>query len=288
MEQEATSLLALKRDALGDAVSQQEPRLQGLYLERDGLQAALQMQRRQLARLLSEPAFSLPVMTRPSSPSLLAQSLGHLPVPLYGETTAIRTQMLQEILLRNEVNRYLEDRMVRARQLELMKSHSSPTAIAFEPVGRATASSTFDRPGLIPAVSPLATSPVPTHRDVENEAPAAKRLKVDRKYKPSASVASDASSKEPINSSGHMKKNKDLKWRASLEKLKTYKNQFGDCIVPRGYAQDPQLASWVAEQRCVALFCFCAASSRRHNGALARLTFSVTLPQEAVQAAAGC
>jgi Helicase associated domain len=274
MEQEATSLLALKRDALGDVMSQHEPRLQGLYRERDGLQSALQIQRRQLARLLTEPTFTLPSMARPSSPSLLAHSLGHLPIPLYGDTTSIRTQMLQEILLRNEVNRYLEDRMVRARQLELLKSHSSPTGLSFEPVGRAVSNSSFDRPGSIPAVSPQAVSPVPIHRnlDMENEAPAAKRAKVDRRNKQTPSVASETSSAQRVHSSGHLKKNKDIKWLASLEKLKKYKEQFGDCIVPRGYAQDPQLASWVAEQRYGA-FSFFAASFPRTSCALARLTF---------------
>lgn len=262
MEQEATSLLSLKRDALGDIVSQQDPRLPGLYHEHGGLQAALQIHRRQLARLLTEPTFTLPAMTRPSSPSLLAQSLGHLPIPLYRDTTSIRTHMLQEMLLRNEVNRYLEDRLVRAQHLELLKSHSPPTAISFEPVARVMTNGTFDRPGSVPAVSPLAVSPVPMQRnvDVENEASTAKRPMVDRKKKQPPSVAVEASSKQlvNVNCSGHLKKNKDLKWLASLEKLKIYKDQFGDCIVPRGYAQDPQLASWVAEQRYVVLSYFAA------------------------------
>lgn len=39
------------------------------------------------------------------------------------------------------------------------------------------------------------------------------------------------------------------KWLATLEELKSYKEEHGDCIVPRGYANGPKLASWVAEQR---------------------------------------
>jgi hypothetical protein len=41
---------------------------------------------------------------------------------------------------------------------------------------------------------------------------------------------------------------KDAKWLTMLQKLKDYKSEHGDCIVPRGYV-DSKLASWVAEQR---------------------------------------
>lgn len=40
-----------------------------------------------------------------------------------------------------------------------------------------------------------------------------------------------------------------MKWLSSLDGLRRYKEQHGDCIVPRGYAANPKLASWVAEQR---------------------------------------
>jgi len=42
---------------------------------------------------------------------------------------------------------------------------------------------------------------------------------------------------------------KDTKWKASLAQLVEFRKEFGDCIVPRGYAPNPSLASWVAEQR---------------------------------------
>ena len=42
---------------------------------------------------------------------------------------------------------------------------------------------------------------------------------------------------------------KDSKWLTTLEEPKEYKKEHGDCVVPRGYALSPRLASWVAEQR---------------------------------------
>lgn len=44
-------------------------------------------------------------------------------------------------------------------------------------------------------------------------------------------------------------KKKDIKWRASLDELAKYKEEYGNCLVPRGYPPSPRLASWVAEQR---------------------------------------
>jgi len=41
----------------------------------------------------------------------------------------------------------------------------------------------------------------------------------------------------------------DDRWVASLFELKKYKDEYGDCIVLRGYPDNPRLASWVAEQR---------------------------------------
>ena len=41
----------------------------------------------------------------------------------------------------------------------------------------------------------------------------------------------------------------DIKWLETLEQLKEYRTMHGNCIVPRGYSENPRLASWVAEQR---------------------------------------
>lgn len=40
---------------------------------------------------------------------------------------------------------------------------------------------------------------------------------------------------------------KDSKWLATLEELKKYKRENGNTIVPRGYSQNPRLASWVSK-----------------------------------------
>ena len=45
------------------------------------------------------------------------------------------------------------------------------------------------------------------------------------------------------------KTKQDSKWLQSYSELEVYKLECGDCIVPRGFAFNPKLASWVAEQR---------------------------------------
>jgi hypothetical protein len=41
----------------------------------------------------------------------------------------------------------------------------------------------------------------------------------------------------------------DAKWEAQLARLAAYKAAHGDCNVPRGWAEDPRLSSWVNSQR---------------------------------------
>ena len=41
----------------------------------------------------------------------------------------------------------------------------------------------------------------------------------------------------------------DEKWYSMFEKLKAYKQEHGDCLVPMTYANDKQLGNWVANQR---------------------------------------
>ncbi|KAI2509139.1 hypothetical protein MHU86_5258 [Fragilaria crotonensis] len=55
------------------------------------------------------------------------------------------------------------------------------------------------------------------------------------------------------NTTAHKKKRtkpkRDTKWLATYEEILQYKDEHGDCIVPRGFPPNPRLASWVAEQR---------------------------------------
>ncbi|KAI2509156.1 hypothetical protein MHU86_5275 [Fragilaria crotonensis] len=55
------------------------------------------------------------------------------------------------------------------------------------------------------------------------------------------------------NTTAHKEKRtkpkRDTKWLASYEEILRYKDEHGDCIVPRGFPPNPRLASWVAEQR---------------------------------------
>jgi hypothetical protein len=51
------------------------------------------------------------------------------------------------------------------------------------------------------------------------------------------------------NNEKQNKKTTKNKWLSTFEELEEYKERYGDCIVPRGYAENPRLASWVAEQR---------------------------------------
>jgi len=42
---------------------------------------------------------------------------------------------------------------------------------------------------------------------------------------------------------------RDVKWNQMFERLKGYKHEHGDCLVPQKYAKDKQLGIWVNEQR---------------------------------------
>ena len=42
---------------------------------------------------------------------------------------------------------------------------------------------------------------------------------------------------------------KGKKWEAMFERLQSYKEKHGDCLVPQSYSEDPQLGRWVQNQR---------------------------------------
>jgi hypothetical protein len=66
-----------------------------------------------------------------------------------------------------------------------------------------------------------------------------------------APAKGDDEDEDETSLSPHKRKSKkqDTKWLGTLGELKAYREAHGDCIVPRGYALNPRLASWVAEQR---------------------------------------
>ena len=45
------------------------------------------------------------------------------------------------------------------------------------------------------------------------------------------------------------KPKQDTKWLVFYDELRQYREEYGDCIVPRGFTLNPRLASWAAEQR---------------------------------------
>ena len=51
---------------------------------------------------------------------------------------------------------------------------------------------------------------------------------------------------KPVHRIGHRN---DEQWVNNFHTLKQYKHENGDCLVPRGFDENPALASWVAEQR---------------------------------------
>ncbi len=55
--------------------------------------------------------------------------------------------------------------------------------------------------------------------------------------------------KDSVELDSYKRTKKEAKWHAMFERLKEYKAQTGDCMVPRGYSLNTRLASWVAEQR---------------------------------------
>ena len=41
----------------------------------------------------------------------------------------------------------------------------------------------------------------------------------------------------------------DAKWQRRFEELEAYKDEYGDCNVPQGWVENPELADWVNRQR---------------------------------------
>jgi hypothetical protein len=90
----------------------------------------------------------------------------------------------------------------------------------------------------------ISASPSFSSVPAETYIPPAKRAKkaIAEDIKPEESQPPKV--KKPPHSS-----KKATKWMQSFDQLVAYKEEYGDCVVPRGYNPNPRLASWVAEQR---------------------------------------
>lgn len=53
----------------------------------------------------------------------------------------------------------------------------------------------------------------------------------------------------PSTKSNVKKRLNDAKWDKMYQRLITYKETHGNCLVPKGYPMDPKLANWVETQR---------------------------------------
>lgn len=258
------TLLLLQRQAVGKALAfqqhQQHQQLQLLCRENE-LRGLVQPQpslMEQLA-LISPPCHQVPTPSLPVH--ILAPLQPQQCRSVYGEPS-IPPELLQAILLREQIQRVLEEKF-RSQQMELLKPlppHHNVVRATPEPVvvtgttastevGGCGGSADVDSRSALAPVSPVA-DPAP---EEQSSTVASASVHSPSGFKQDSSDDDSSQSKENRSSSFKKAKansaKKDAKWLASLDKLKQYKGAHGDCIVPRGYASDPRLASWVAEQR---------------------------------------
>ena len=102
---------------------------------------------------------------------------------------------------------------------------------------------------VVESVGSETKAPAPVFRPAENDSSVTKEVEREtleklttRKTKPASPAPSSTSSTGGVS-------RKDARWREMYEELLAYKAKTGTCTVPRGYPENPRLASWVAEQR---------------------------------------
>jgi len=232
--------------------------------------ASLLLRERQFQQALEQQQMLSAVSTAnqaPGFPSLFAQpNQGPLAMD-----DPVRSRLIQLLLLKEQ-----EDAMQRRRYQELLllqqhaKMQADAEAIDQERMLRGNLCNRFksltEDKNIHRQVSPseqiescVRASDVETSQTDDEvtlysepnvEEPPRKKAKIGPKNSKSSVAESKSKGKASSgkNDDGKPKK-KDSKWLATLEKLKEYRKEHGDCIVPRGYSLDPRLASWVAEQR---------------------------------------
>jgi len=83
--------------------------------------------------------------------------------------------------------------------------------------------------------------------------PNAKRLRLDNMLLPIDQPNMDGSPMTPttagVSTASATKKVHNDQWDAMFERLKAYKQTYGNCLVPKRFADDPKLGTWVETQR---------------------------------------
>ncbi|GKY99967.1 hypothetical protein MPSEU_000950300 [Mayamaea pseudoterrestris] len=195
---------------------------------------------RQLLQL--QQANLLQVQPRPS-PML------HMPSLSYASNEAGRNQLLQLLLIREHENQVKREFQQRLLLLEHAMSHPNPDILALHHTQLAINGQTSILPLERPADEGYASicrrdaDVASSSRRVSNATNAS-----NISHQTTTTYATSVAKNGPQIVPTHFSK-KDSKWLMVYARLKDYKKKHGDCIVPRGYAPDPRLASWVAEQR---------------------------------------
>lgn len=92
-------------------------------------------------------------------------------------------------------------------------------------------------------------APAPVFCPAENDSSVTKKVEREALEKLTTGKTKPASPAPSSTSSTGGVSRKDARWREMYEELLAYKAKTGTCTVPRGYPENPRLASWVAEQR---------------------------------------
>eukprot|EP00429_Kryptoperidinium_foliaceum_P036643 CAMPEP_0176178096 /NCGR_PEP_ID=MMETSP0120_2-20121206/91256_1 /TAXON_ID=160619 /ORGANISM="Kryptoperidinium foliaceum, Strain CCMP 1326" /LENGTH=1067 /DNA_ID=CAMNT_0017516245 /DNA_START=166 /DNA_END=3371 /DNA_ORIENTATION=+ len=115
----------------------------------------------------------------------------------------------------------------------LASSHHSGTPATATANNMANAS--FPVPSTVQAVLSPPTPPLPTHAPVAT----------------SLMTTNDPTTATANNNNNARRKNVEEDWDDYYQRLVDYKQQHGNCLVPRKYEADPKLAQWVEQQRCL-------------------------------------
>jgi hypothetical protein len=179
--------------------------------------------------------------TQPSTPGLTSTLLDvHQYQALQG-MIVVEERLLKLRQLRHDLQKYQD---LVALQRESGSTRAADFVTAASPVTRIEPSNPTSTPEIADdsATAAIAATSTTTATSIPSTTAAASITE--------ASFPTPVDQEEETASHHKRKsKKKDTKWLVTLGELKKYRQAHGDCIVPRGYALNPRLASWVAEQR---------------------------------------